>query len=215
MKKNSGKKIAIFDFDGTLVDSMLSFAKIASQVMPKYYDVEKKWAFENYLRTSGIPFSEQLEELFPKDANNAFASLEFEETKKITYFERPLFDDVEETFASLSQIGLKLVISSNNFQHLVDEYLKKKTLNVDLALGYKENFAKGAKHFEYVKQSFLAEDHEMIFVGDSIKDGERAYNSNVDFIAKTGIFTREEFLKDFPKAQVIDSLSDLKNLKWM
>ena len=79
---NTSKKVVVFDFDGTVVDSMDSFADIAADVMPRYYSISGEEAKRLYLETSGIPFFQQLEQLFPNNENNDKAAHDFEETKK-------------------------------------------------------------------------------------------------------------------------------------
>lgn len=206
------KKVFIFDFDGTIVNSMEKFADVAALVMPKRLEIDAATARRLYIETSGLPFHEQLEVLFPGNPANEETALEFEKTKLEGYFDEPLFDDAAETIEYLRKKGIKSVVSSNNFMNLVEEYVANAGVKFDMVLGFKEGFAKGQDHFAYVEKRLGISRDEMAFVGDSIKDGERARDFGIDFIAKEGTFKAEDFLANFPGARVMSKLSDLKGL---
>lgn len=206
------KDVIVFDFDGTIVNSMEAFANIAAEVMPKRLPIDSETARRRYLETSGIPFFQQLELLFPDDPANASTAEEFELAKLEGYLDEPLFEDAVETVQHLRSRGIKVVVSSNNFQNLVDRFVGETGIEFDMVLGFKQNFAKGADHFAHIIETLGVDREKIAFIGDSIKDGERAQNFGIDFIGKEGIFTREQFSKSFPDAKVISTLADLKRM---
>ena len=203
------KKVFIFDFDGTIVDSMNEFADIASVVLNKYFGTPLETARRQYFETSGLPFFEQIELLHPGDAKNKLAANEYETAKKINYLNHKKFDDVDGALAKFRSNGIKTAVSSNNFQELVDALVEKLGLKFDLVLGYRANFAKGKDHFEFARKNFGCDKGDMLFVGDSIKDAERAKSYGIDFVAKSGTFSREEFKKSDTSMDVIESLGEL------
>jgi len=202
----------IFDFDGTLVDSMSAFADIAARVMPKRLPIDTATARKLYLETSGLPFFQQLEAIFPGDPANAATADEYEQAKLEGYFTEPLFDDAAETVAHLRTSGARTVVSSNNFQCLVNAFLWRHDINFDMVLGFTPGFDKGAPHFRYVEGAYRLPRHRLTFVGDSIKDGERARDYGIEFIGKAGTFTRAEFHAKLPGARVIEHLAELKTM---
>lgn len=203
------KKVYIFDFDGTIVDSMNEFADIASHVLNRNFGTPLKEARRQYFATSGLPFFEQIEMLHPKDPKNKKAVEEYESTKKLNYLNHKKFDDVEASLGALAEKGIRSVVSSNNFQDLVDQLVKKLGLRFDMVLGWRENFAKGKAHFEHAQKTYGCEKNEMVFVGDSLKDADRAKDFGIDFIGKTGTFTRHDFESYRSDIKVIDSLTEL------
>ena len=212
MAKGKNKKVLVFDFDGTIVNSMEAFADVAAEVMPKYFPIDPETARQRYLETSGLPFFEQLEVIFPGNLLNKKAAEEFERKKLKNYFHKPLFHDAIETLDHLKEQGVKVVVSSNNFQELVDRFVGQTGITFDIVLGYKPNFAKGADHFKHIIRETGCTRDEIAFVGDSIKDGERAQDFGIDFIGKEGTFTQDEFKEKFPRAKVISTLAELKKL---
>lgn len=211
-EKTKKKAVVVFDFDGTIVDSMGKFAEIASFVMPRHYGVDGKEAKRLYLTTSGIPFFQQLQTIFPGNPANPEAADEFETIKKKSYFTQRVFEDVADTIEKLKEKNIKVVVSSNNFQELVDGFVEKTGLKFDMVLGYKDNFAKGADHFRHIMKETGCSSDEIVFVGDSLKDAERADAFGVKFVGKEGIFTEDQFKRHLPRAKVIKTLSELPEI---
>ena len=79
-----------------------------------------------------------------------------------------------------------------------------------MVLGFKPGFAKGNEHFTHIEKTLGVKKEEMLFVGDSIKDGERAQNFGIDFVARTGVFTETDFTSTFPRAGVVSNFTELK-----
>ncbi|MBI2980853.1 MAG: HAD family hydrolase [Deltaproteobacteria bacterium] len=209
---NIKKKVCVFDFDGTLVDSMDSFTLLAAEVMQAVYQLPLEEGSQAYIRTSGLPFREQLELIFPNDTRNPIACQRFESAKKVNYLEKEFCKDAGETIGYLQSKGIKVVVSSSNYQELVEEFLRRKEIQLDLVLGWRPNFSKGRDHFGRVREVLTVSNESILFVGDSLKDGERARESSVDFIGKTGLFSANDFRDHFPGVWVIDHLSELKSI---
>jgi phosphoglycolate phosphatase-like HAD superfamily hydrolase len=58
-------------------------------------------------------------------------------------------------------------------------------------------------------ETFGAGPGEVLFVGDSRKDGLAAKEAGIRFIARTGLLTPEEFSRVLPGVAVIDSLDEI------
>ncbi len=206
------RKVCIYDFDGTIIDSMDEFADIAAGVLNKYFDTPAEEARAQYIKTSGLPFHDQIEILHPNDLKNPIAVNEYEETKKKTYLSKKPFDDVAPAIGQLRKRGIKTIISSNNFQNLVEELVDRVDIKFDMVLGWKENFSKGKDHFEHVKKTYGCSEKEIVFIGDSLKDADRATGNGIEFIGRTGTFNRNDFQKHCKNAKVIDSLIELEKI---
>ncbi len=206
------KKVCIFDFDGTLVDSMDQLTEWASQIMFDFYQMPSDEGQQRYRETSGLPFAKQLEVIFPGDSRNSEAAESFETKKQLHYFQRSFYQDTHDTIKYLKGKGFKVVISSGNQQEILTEFLAQKRLDCDLVLGYRPNFVKGAPHFNKISEEFHIDPKAMIFVGDSLHDAKAAYGSNIDFIGKEGLFSKQEFEQAHPGSQSIKNLSELKRI---
>ena len=206
-------KAVMFDFDGTLVDTMGGFADIASAVIHRRYGMDQAFARTEYLRTSGLPFRQQLEVVFPADPRNDDASAEFEATKIAGFFAQRFDDDVKATIGGLQDKGLKCIVSSNNFQELIDAFVRRETdVRFDMVLGARPNFFKGPDHFRHVRQTLGLEGFELVLVGDSLKDGEKARDAGIRFVARLGTFSHADFERLFPGVQSVERLVSLLDM---
>lgn len=207
------KSVCVFDFDGTLVDSMGGFADLAAELCSEHYGLPKAQARLNYLSTSGLPFFQQLEVLWPGDRRNSRVSDLFEARKKQDYFSSPYFSEVPEAIDRLRKKGIKTVISSNNGQGVVEEYLQDKPRpRFDLVLGLKANFEKGRDHFQKIIEHYSVEPQQLLFIGDSLHDAHKALEFGVDFVARLGTFSRVEFETVAPSVRTVNNFDELTRM---
>ena len=125
----------VFDLDGTLIDTMHAFADLAGVLIARNYGWDRIYAREQYLRTSGVPFFQQLETLFPGDRRNRLVQEEFEREKQAAFFAAEPPQDTLATLSGLRGNGVKVVVSSNNYERFVREYFQKRPhIPADLVL---------------------------------------------------------------------------------
>ncbi len=210
MKKT---KAYLFDFDGTLVDTMKGFADIAARVINQFHpEISFETARRKYLETSGNPFFQQLEIILPNHPTNAEKAQIFEESKKEGFFNSEFTNEVRYTIEKLRARGHVVGVASNNFQELIDEFIENEGLEFDIVLGFRDGFEKGKQHFDYVMNEFSLSRDDLTFVGDSLKDAEKAFANNINFIGLCGTFTRDDFLKvrgDIDTIETIEELLDI------
>lgn len=203
-------KVIIFDFDGTLVDTMGIFADVAAELIHRHYGWSLEQARREYLRTSGLPFIRQLDELFPGNNSNTVVAAEFEQRKNEAAKHIILEAATRETLALLQQ-KYKIAISSGNFLKNIEHFFAHNSFRPDLIMGFRDHFNKGAEHFNFVLQHFSVTRSEVMMVGDSLHDFLKAREFGIAFIAKLGTFTLLDFQKIDANVQSISSISELKN----
>lgn len=206
-------KAYLFDFDGTLVDTMGGFADIAGEVIHEHHpEMSFDEARRRYLETSGVPFFQQLEIIFPGHPKNPESARIFEETKKEGFFRQHFSDDVRYTITELRRRGFIVGVCSNNFQELIDRFVAREGLEFDVVLGFREGFEKGKAHFDYVMQRFNLSKEELVFVGDSLKDADKAKANGLRFVAICGTFTAKDFHSKDPSLTAISNIRELLSL---
>ena len=206
-------KAILFDFDGTLVETMDGFADIAGQIINEFHpDYSFKEARKKYLETSGIPFHQQLEIIFPSDKTNKEKALLFEERKQEGFYKSKFSDEVKNTINILRSKGILACVSSNNFHEFIDKFIENGGLEFDLVLGFRYGFEKGKDHFDYIMNKFSLNNKELIFVGDSLKDAEKAIGNGIKFIGLCGTFSKEDFKHLNDNIITIASIKELKEL---
>ncbi len=205
-------KMITLDFDGTTADTMPTLEKTAVRLIMQNYSLVEEDARTKYRRTTGLPFEQQISILFPDHEKNELVISEFEKEKIEGIFDLPLFSDSKETIDYLRENDYLVAISSSTTQPIIEKYCKLNGLIVDQILGYRPGFEKGKDHFDFLIEKFDVTNTEMIYVGDSLKDCERAQGSDIVFIGRFGMFTQEDFDKISKSKLYISELAELKEI---
>lgn len=209
MEKISCKAV-IFDFDGTLADSMPFLESIGVEMMMTYFGVSKEDATTRYRSTTGLPYEQQVKMNFPDHPKNEDAIGAFEKLKIDRIFEQQLFEDTEDSVGKLNQMGIDVFVSSSTFQTTIEEYFRRLGI-LSLfkgILGYRPGFEKGADHFNHIHSEYNIQFDEMLFVGDSLKDYERSQGF-CKFIGISGMFSVEDFNSKGHSGLVVEKLSEV------
>ena len=209
MKMDSMIKLVALDFDGTTADTMPTLENIAVRLLVENYQLEEEDAREKYRRTTGLPFEQQIGMIFPDNPINHEVISQFEKEKIEGIFNLPLFEDAKDTISTLRSNGFLVAISSSTTQPTIEKYCQIHDLYVDQILGYREGFEKGKDHFNFLFEKFAIESNEVVYVGDSLKDCERAQGSNILFIARIGMFNEEQFNQISKSKIAINNLNEL------
>jgi phosphoglycolate phosphatase len=205
-------QVIILDFDGTVADTMSYLTDLAAGLLVKRYGMGPDEARRSYVDTTGLPFVQQMEILYPGDRRNAETVRLFEADKRRSMGRFDLFPDVRDTIAALRAAGIRVCVSSGNFEDLIRDFMGPRGLEVDLIMGFRPGFEKGRDHFEHAMRVFGSDPGGTVFVGDSIKDGERARDAGIGFIGRTGLVTGERFTEKFGQIPVISALHELPHI---
>jgi len=205
-------KALLCDLDGTLIDSMPTLADLATDVLGEVYGTPATLAREFYLATCGLPFIRQLESIFPGDTRNQAASDLFEGRKPERCNQIRMPADVSRTLADLKQRGVAIVVSSNNGVDNVAAFARNSGFDFDLVLGFGGGLAKGKPHIDLCEATFDVDRSEMLFIGDSLHDGEIAEREAIPFVGLAGTFSHERFTLRFPNAPVLRRFAELPDL---
>lgn len=205
-------KVLLCDLDGTLIDTMGVLADLATEVMVGAYGVPRALARELYLTTCGLPFIGQLEEIFPGDARNRAASDLFESSKPGRCDQARMAPDTVAALNALRQMGVRIAVSSNNGRENVERFAANAGFQFDLVMGYGNGLAKGRTHVQMVERVFGVGRGEMLFIGDSLHDGEIALTESMPFVGVAGTFAKESFTLRFPGLPVVHRFSELLHL---
>lgn len=203
----------VFDFDGTLANSMPFLQQIGVEMMMKHFGISKEEATNRYVTTTGLPYEHQIKINFPNDSRNEVAIEEFEQLKIERIFEQELFPDAISVVKELKERGLDVFVSSSTFQPTIEEYFKQREI-IGLfkgILGYRPGFEKGKHHFNYIHDKFKISFYDMVFVGDSLKDFERT-RGICDFIGLVGLFNEQDFRNIGHQDYVVGSLTEVLDI---
>ena len=207
------KVVVMWDWDGTLVDTMPSHAKLASKVINKYFSLSKEKARQEYLKTTGFPFDIQLKMIFPKsnEKKRKLCAKEYHTRKlKEVYKNFKNTPNAKNTIRQLYKLKIPQVITSGTDENIVYEWIKREKIKEITKVIGKEGGVK-FDHTKKIKKEF--KNYSIIFVGDSLNDMKLPVDFKIGFISKRDLKTKEglkkykEFIK---KADIV-----IKNLKML
>lgn len=201
----------IFDFDGTIADTMPFLTDLAIELIGKNYHIPEDEAKKRYLETTGIDFAGQLEIMFPGHPNNHDVAQEFESRKLENIFAHPIFPEVLPALNHLRKMHIKTFICSSTKQEIISQYSRLNEIDdlLDGLFGFQPDFRK-SNQIDFVLNQYQFDPDEVLFVGDSLRDADFATDKKIGFIGLSRIFTRSEFKKK--GATSISCLDDLTKL---
>jgi phosphoglycolate phosphatase-like HAD superfamily hydrolase len=205
-------RVLLCDLDGTLIDSMPTLADLATEVMESVYGTPRILARELYLATCGLPFIKQLEDIYPGDPRNTGASDLFEGRKPERCDLIRMPQETRRALERLRGMGVRIAVSSNNGVTNVETFARNASFSFDLALGFGGGLAKGRPHIDATSRKFGVDRQEMLFVGDSLHDGEIAEREGIPFVGLATTFSTERFQLRFPRIPVIRRFASLPDL---
>jgi phosphoglycolate phosphatase-like HAD superfamily hydrolase len=205
-------RVLLCDLDGTLIDSMPTLADLATEVMESTYGTPRSLGRELYLATCGLPFVKQLEEIYPGDPRNVGASELFEGRKPERCDLIRMSQETRRALERLHEMGVRIAVSSNNGVANVETFARNARFPFDLVLGFGDGLAKGRPHIDATSRTFGIDRQEMLFIGDSLHDGEIAEREGIPFVGLATTFSPERFTLRFPRVPVIRRFSTLPDL---
>ncbi len=205
-------KVLLCDLDGTLIDTMPILADLATDVLAEQYGMPRSLGRELYLTTCGLPFFQQLDAICPGDPRNAATAELFEGRKPARCRSARMPNDTRRALFSLQERGVRIVVSSNNGIDNVQAFERDSRFPFDLVLGYGDGLAKGVPHIERAVSTFGVAKSNMLFMGDSLHDGEIAGSADLAFVGVAGTFSKERFTLRFPGLPVVQRFADIVEL---
>jgi len=210
-------KLAIFDFDGTLVDSAPGIVDVMRDCCAEYKFSEK--TLELWSHLIGIPLLRQVEILFPEHSHEFHEEVaqryrDIYDTRAIEIC--PPFVGLEEMLQTLRKAEILISIASSKRRHLIDTVLEYHNLvgYFSLVVGAEEV----KKHKPDPEAVLLSAEKlgialsESVVIGDSSFDLDMARNAGVDAIGvTTGIHTKEYLAKSEPK-YIVSALTEVAPL---
>ena len=212
---------AIFDCDGTLVDSISQYNELLKKILKQKYKItiKNKEKF-NEKFGDGVSFQEMLLNILQNKAPRLIAKIE---SMMVVFFEHAdkqidykLFPNTEQTLDALFKKGMTLFISTACVNHVVSKKTRdikhffrhiQSSEKIPKSIAHIEKFVKltGVSKNEFCKYAF--------FVGDTKKDMEIAKECGIYAIGITNTVCAKK-LKAFGANAIIKDLSELLEMNF-
>lgn len=201
-------KTIIFDFDGTIADTMDTIIKIYNSIAPKYRcntvhynDIEplRGKTTQDVIRACNINFFK-----LPFVINRVKRTL-----KKSIYDIKPI-KGIKKAIFDLKDAGYNMGIMTSNNTDNVKLFLKNNNLSnlIDFTYSGKDLFGKDRVMQQLIKERFLSA-YDIIYVGDETRDIEAMKQINIPVVAVTWGFNSYDILKKRQPDVIVESPGEL------
>jgi 1L-myo-inositol 1-phosphate cytidylyltransferase / CDP-L-myo-inositol myo-inositolphosphotransferase len=187
-------RAVVFDFDGTLADTMGALSKAAVGLVREAYEMSTEVAYDAYRNTIGMDFATQLEEIAPGNPRNTELARRFEAVKVDLLRRSEPFADALALLGELNRLGIGVFVCSSTRQELVDRFCARTGIT-DLAEGVHGLTDSRTKRdqLEQIMRVTGLPPGQLLFVGDSLYDARIARRLGIGFIGVARLFTPDEF----------------------
>ena len=199
-------KLAIFDLDGTLSDSLPWFRSVVNSLADKHGfrriedgDVEmlREKSSREIIAWLGVPFWRM-----------PLIAADMRRLKAQNIDSIPLFAGVGPMLQELSQAGVIMAMVSSDSESNVRRALGDHAVLMSQFACGASMFGKAAKFKAVLKRTGIAAD-DAIAIGDELRDGEAAAQAGIDFGAVSWGYARPEALRRLSPARVFDSVAEI------
>ena len=209
------KTFAIFDFDGTLFDSIDDVVICLNRALSE--NGFPTLTHDEYVRRLGGNIDE-IVSLVLKDKNTAENIERVKESYWEIYGQSPKdntvpFEGMKEVLDELQNRNVQLAIHSNRSTASIQHFLDRHCSDIEFAAIEGHNPAYPSKPspcaVERMRRKFKATKEEQIYIGDSSTDIQTAINAEIDcLIVRWGYGFKEDYENAYP-LEIIENPSEI------
>ncbi len=183
-------KHVIFDFDGTLVDSLPVVLRIARKMVPGL-----NWSQDEIQKVRNMPAKEVIKYSGLSYWQLARLMLKGKKIMSGHLDELKVFPGMHQAIRSLQTSGYQLSVVSSNSEAIIRQVLKREKIE-DCFVGVYGNVGLFSKSrvFKVVLKDQKAVASDAIYVGDEVRDIDSAHKSGIPIISVTWGYNAEPIL---------------------
>lgn len=186
-------QVAIFDFDGTIANTLSSIIKLFNEIAPKYNLATIKDSERERLKDSSARELLKKYKITPLKLLRLIKEVRSKLKKYIQ--DASIVEGMEKVFPDLKKHGVKIGIVTSNSTENVRLFLRKHNITeVDFIHSESNLFGKGKVLAHLIQQQRLNKE-KVVYVGDEVRDVDAAHKAGVPIIAVTWGFNSQKRLK--------------------
>lgn len=208
-------KLIVFDWDGTLVDSVPTIIR-CKRFLAKKYNVPAP-SDQQVHDVLGLNFAVAMQRSFPDLDENQLKEIgeEYHALMQHPDYHSKLFSDVRPMLQTLKEKNLKLAIATSKvrgeFSSEMDEAGIAKMFDL-IVCGGEHGDKPDPEKLEYIMQYFNLNRDQTLMVGDTKTDMQFAHNAGVSAVGVTFGAHHRNILQQENPAWIVDSWADLMAL---
>jgi len=202
-------KLAIFDLDGTLSDSLPWFLRVVNSIADKHRF--RRIVDDDVEMLRGKSSREIIAHLQVPMWRMPVIAADMRRLKSQSIDNIPLFAGVEPMLQELSQLGVVLAVVSSDSESNARKALGKYAALISQFACGASLFGKAAKFKAVLNRTGIAA-VDAICIGDEVRDGEAARQAGIDFGAASWGYAKPEALRQASPVVVFDSVADIPGL---
>ncbi|MEN6445664.1 MAG: HAD-IA family hydrolase [Candidatus Cloacimonas sp.] len=201
------KPFLLFDFDGTIANSIQLGMKIANELAPQFG--YKPISEDDFKRYSHLPWHKIIKEMhlpyyrIPKLILVAFA----EYNRQIRQI-KPC-EGILEMLKELSEMGIPMALLSSNTVENVQLFLQQNGINSFLWVEGTSGILNKAREIKQRIQKHKLDPQNVIYVGDEIRDIESSHKCGLKIISVTWGFHSAEFLSSYNPDYLVNAPQEI------
>lgn len=200
----------IFDFDGTIVDSLNLAVEIYNDLAEKYRFV--KISEEDFKYLGNISIAERSKFLQVPFYRLPIFTREFMHNYRKSIDSLQTFAGMNELILELKQKGFKLSIISSNSAENVGEFLRKNKMDIFDVVNCISNIFGKDKAIRRFINKYNLNRAELIYIGDENRDIEACKLNNIKIIAVSWGIDSVELLEGAKPDYIVDSPAEILQL---
>lgn len=211
----SREKYLIFDFDGTIADTMLMVLEIFNEFAPSYglkpldykdlEEMRKMHVMKMILFKARIPFWK-----IPQ----ASLLIKSELTKRIAQI--PIFPGIKEVMLDLKHSGYQLLMLTSNSEENVHKFLQVNDLEIFEHIHAGVGLLSKHKALKSFLNKLEIDKSDAIYIGDESRDIKASHKAGLKIVSVTWGFNSRSYLETYKPDYIVDHVDDLVKIKeWL
>jgi len=200
----------LFDFDGTIADSIRLGIRIANNIAPKFgYE---PFSEKDLKRFQSLTWRNIISELhLPLYKIPKLISIGLSEYRHLISEVEPC-EGILEMLNNLSERGIPMALLSSNTDENVKLFLDKYNIDTFKWVEGTAGTLHKAKHIKYQLRKHKLKPHKVIYVGDEIRDIQAAHKCAMKIISVTWGFHSPEFLLHYNPDFLVNNPNEIVEL---